>query len=93
MGGHSPILEVGLSWGLETWGEWSLLDPVPSPGPPVLLLWSVRGVAWCSSALLTLLSTNTSIRLWPVLWGCEFCGFLGVCFSSCGVEMQGLGEL
>lgn len=54
----------------------------------MLLLWSVKDVAWRSPALLTLLATNTSIRLWPVLWGWEFCGFLSICFSNCGVEIQ-----
>lgn len=34
MGGHSPVPEVGLNWGLETWGEWSLLDRVPSQKMP-----------------------------------------------------------
>lgn len=35
MGGHSPILEFGLSWGLEAWNEPApLLDHMPSQKMP-----------------------------------------------------------
>lgn len=50
LGGHSPVL----NWGLGMWSETVpvVLDHVPlqrSPGPPMLLLWGVRGVAGYSS--------------------------------------------